>query len=205
MPHLASIQLELKYLIPDFFPNVPIGMRTNVDRKQSQWFLISSSLIEWPIPSKIHTTLCWKEERVVDWSKVKGVSIPDPLILKGKELREYVLSILFRYSIGIPDPADRNLLLETKTRKIYSTDEEGIGRETDYWNGLKKRKCKLIQDYVNIHHKDIAEELKEWLEAVEKNEEKVKRILRLSDISWLLERLRKIQSVEGINSIFQEK
>jgi hypothetical protein len=225
MPELPAIPLELKLLVPDLFPDVPLGVRRHVDRAKPQWFLVSESLLAREtgallalspgsyiegIPVKEHETKVWGKTRVVDWDLLPGGSafVPDTVKLKGAEMTSYVLAVLFRYVVGIPDPADRNFLIVLGVggapSRIYSTDEEGVGRETSYWNGLKKRKCERIRQHVGENWKELGPVLKAWLERVRESVERVKTLLGMKDVAWLVGRLEGLQSAAGVARVFSE-
>jgi hypothetical protein len=198
-PELPSIFLEKRRLVPDLFPDIPLGIRRKVDRAKSYWFLIAESLLEEPIPFKIHNTKKWVDEKVVDWPKVKEPKIPNPLKLSGKSLNYYVLNMFFRYFMGIGDPADRNFLL-TKDGKIISTDEESIGSDPNFSTSLKKRRCETILKYVKNNWSTVSKTLKLWLERAGENKVGLKKILGkdFDQITRKLERLQKMKCIEDI-------
>jgi hypothetical protein len=159
-------------LRPDLFPDVPLGTRTKVDRNKGYWFITSPSLIILPIPSKIVSSTLWINERVVDRDKAKGADIPSPLNENRDIQVQYVMNMVWRYIIGIPDPADRNFLIVQQNNHsvILSTDEETMGHETNYVNGLKAAKCKLI---VNIlrDEESLVRTFRKWLRRVRSYDE----------------------------------
>jgi hypothetical protein len=219
MSELPSIRLELKLLVPDLFPDVPLGVRRTINRLVPQWFIVSELLIvpeklelcriapetysAMGIPIKEHTTKVWGTVKVVDWDCICSVTIPDTLKLVGKSMKLYLLNVLFRYVVGIPDPADRNFLL-AENGDVYSTDEEGFGRDTNYWNGLKKKKCERIKDYIYHNWDEILRVLARWFDVVRDKSDEIKRLLVVKDIDWLLKRLEKLQTIVGIVSVFEK-
>lgn len=202
-PNLPSIRLELKNMKPDLFPAVPWGFRRHTDRTKGYWFLIADNIFTVdPIPRKIHNTKMWKDEEIVDWTKIKEPEIPNPLKLKGKALDNYILNILFRFVLGIPDPADRNFML-MKDGRVFSVDEEGINFETNYPNALKEKRCTIIKKYVNSESgwKTIHSRTKKWLKSYQDNVKNIENLLGESS-EWLLKRLRVLQDQKKTYNIF---
>ena len=115
-------------------------------------------------------------------------------------MEHYVLALLFRYVMGIPDPADRNFILVHDL--IYSCDEEGFGRETNYQSALKERKCEHIKNYIRAEWTKLQPILTKWLDKVRDNEDTVKNILDVDDISWFLTRLEFVQRMNNVCNIF---
>jgi hypothetical protein len=229
MPELALIEVGLRLLVPDLFPDVPLGTRRHVDRTRPQWFVVSDNAIppvppdHWLVgdgkatatcgmPVTDHATKVWGTVRVVDWS-VLGSSIwpvacprvPDPLRLAGAEVLEYVLNLLFRYVVGIPDPADRNFLL-TRQGRIYSVDEEGLLRDTDYWKALKRRRCEVVCTYLRERWETVRDTLAAWLARVRTNHEEVGRILATpGSVLYIINKLEGISTQVGAVRVFSAR
>lgn len=201
-PQLACVDIRLVSLVPDLFPDVPMGVRRKADRSRAYWFAVSQCLLdEGEIPVRQHETPKWGQVTVVDWSKVVQPTTPKPLELKGATLHSWVLNILFRFAVGVPDPADRNFLLMTDGT-LYAVDEEGVKCETNFRNALKKNKCQVLQGHVTSNSEQVLQTTASWLAAVREKESEVCDILGQKDVSWLLERLQKLQSVKQICSLF---
>lgn len=201
-PELPAIKLEMKMMKPDFFPDLPWGLRRHLDRNEGFWFLISDNILtDDPIPRKMHHTKVWGDVEVVDWSKIKEPSAPAPLKLKGASLHNYVLNMLFRYALGVPDEADRNFML-MKDGTIYSVDEEGFHADTNFKNALKEKKCNVIRSYIlsDANWKKLSPRLKAWLVSYKKNRECIEILIGKSD--WLLEKLKVLQNQEKTADIF---
>ena len=190
-PELPSIKLEKILLKPDLFPNLPWGLRRHLDRTKGYWFLISDSLLKAPAPRKMHNTPKWGDVEVIDYSKVGEPVAPKPLKLKGKGLHLYVLNMLFRYALGIPDEADRNFML-MKDGTVYSVDEEGMNADTNFKNALREKKSMLILNYVKTEWESIKPIVENWLIKAG----------TLKDAKWVVERLKNLQSLKGIENIF---
>jgi len=202
-PILPSIKLDLCMMKPDLFPDLPWGFRRHVDRDIGHWFLISDNILTVdPIPRKMHNTKVWGDVEVVDWSKIKEPSVPAPLKLKGLALDNYVLNMLFRYALGIPDEADRNFML-MKDDTIYSVDEEGIGSDTNFKNALKEKKCDVIRKYISSDAgwKKLSVRLKGWLASYNENKTYIETLTGKS--AWLSVRLKILQDKEKTIAIFE--
>lgn len=200
---LACIDLRQICLLPDFFPDVPLGVRCKVNRNHPQWFVVADCLLkDDPIPVREHSLKRWGN--VVDWDKVVEPKVPDPLKLKSKSLRSWVLNVLFRYAVGVPDQADRNFLL-MKDGELFSADEEGFARDSSFYNSLKKNRCALIRQFIKDNNTEILSITSDWLYAVKQNYASVCEILKMKDVSWLIERLDKLQTFGKIVPIFSQE
>ena len=223
---LDNNTLELVYLLPDAFPDVPLGIRRHVDRTKPHWFVVSPNLVppflpeydrkgnastntipisRTGMPTKQHTTKCWGEITVVDWDAVLMIPhapyIPSVLNMHHRT-QKYILALLWRYVMGIPDPADRNFLIDETNNRLYSLDEEGINHTTDYYNALKKKKCEHIKLHLRAEYGEISRVLQKWLECVIANENEIKTILKQKSIKWLVDKLTNIQTLQAIERIF---
>lgn len=202
-PDLPAIKMEMKKMKPDFFPDLPWGFRRHTNRKAGYWFLISDNILTIdPIPRKMHHTKVWGEVEVVDWSKIKEPSVPAPLKLKGVALDNYVLNMLFRYALGIPDEADRNFML-MNDGVIYSVDEEGIQSDTNFKNALKEKKCDVIRKYIHseLGWKKLSMRFKKWLASYKKTKACIE--ILIGDSEWLFTRLVLLQNQEKAAAIFE--
>lgn len=200
---LSVIDSRAIQLLPDFFPDVPLGVRHGLkSRSIPCWFIVSTCLVkDDPIPVRTHQTNVWGNVEVVDWSKVTEPTIPDPLRLRGHSLKQWILNILFRYAVGIPDFADRNFMLMSNG-EVISVDEEGFGRVVNMKSGLKKKRCELIRKFVTKHKEDVLSVTAAWLRSVREHEAQVKEILEMQDVQWLIERLTKLQDTTEISNLF---
>jgi hypothetical protein len=202
MPELPATSVELKLLVPDLFPDVPLGTRRHVDRARPQWFLVTDSLVPADAPRTMHSTPVWGRVEVVDWAALAlrdgGRGVPAVLSLSGARMRGYVLALLFKWALGVPDVADRNFLLVADV--VYSCDEEGFGRDVSYVASLKRRKCDYIKAYVRSRWAELGPVLASWLERVRTNAARVRVTLAVRDVDWLVRRLERLQSAEGVAS-----
>lgn len=191
-PELPAIQVEKIMLKPDFFPDLPWGLRRHLDRTKGYWFLVSESLLKQPVPRKMHNTPKWGDVEVIDYSKVDEPKKPEPLKLKGKALQLYVLNMLFRYALGIPDEADRNFMLMNDGR-VFAVDEEGMNSNTNFKNALREKKSGMILKYVKENWDEIEPIMNKWME-------------RSKDLGiewhWINKRLKDLQTIYGIKKIF---
>jgi hypothetical protein len=168
--NLLQLEMRKEFLIPDFFPNVPLGTRTKVDRNSLYPFLIMKDMTtngDNPKPFVVKSSKLWEDEKVVEWSFVKNcVPIPSDFDessnLEGFE--NYILCVLFRFIIGIGDLANRNFLYFPDTSKVYSIDEEHFGHEINLLTGLRKTRYKNFEKYVSKNRKKIAITTTEWYE-----------------------------------------
>lgn len=201
-PKLPAIKLELKMMKPDLFPDLPWGFRRHSDRDAGHWFLISDNiLVIDPIPRRMHNTKVWGDVEVVDWSKITEPTVPAPLKMKGDALDNYVLNMILRYALGIPDQADRNFML-MKDNTVYSVDEEGIGSDTNFKSALREKKCDVIRKYIRSEYgwKKLSARAKGWLASYKKNKECIEILTGKSD--WLATRLKILQDKEKTATIF---
>jgi hypothetical protein len=200
-PKLPSIAIKKIKLKPDLFPDVPWGFRRHTDRNKGYWFIIADNIIPADhIPRKVHHTKVWGDVEVVDWAKIKYPKTPKVLELKGDALENYVIAMLFRYALGIPDEADRNFML-LKNGTIYSVDEEGLNSNTNFANALKLKKCDLIKKFIKGNRKKVDGKICEWFVAFVRNEKDIKKILG-EDPAWISERLLKLKDKKTILDIF---
>jgi len=229
IPSLDVNTLELVYIIPDQFPDVPLGIRRHVDRTKPHWFLVSPNLVPpflpeynrrenaqtepvtvstTGMPTKEHTTKCWGTITVVDWDAILMIPfapyVPSILTFNYIRMRKYTITLLWRVVMGIPDPADRNFLTDEQNDRMYSLDEEGINHETNYYNALKKKKCEHILGYVRHDYQFVSDILSKWLECVLSKEEEIKNILKQKNIKWLVDKLRSIQTLQGLENVFSQ-
>lgn len=190
-PNLPNIKLEKIKLIPDLFPNLPWGIRRHLDRNKEYWFLISESLIKKPVPRKIHNTKKWGDVEVIDYSKIDEPKKPDILKLKENELYSYILNLLFRYALGIPDIADRNFML-MKDGRVFSTDEEGFNKNINIRNKIGAKKAEFILENIEKEWDKIEKDIDDWL----KNSVKL-------ELEWIVKKLKEMKNLKYIKTIFE--
>jgi hypothetical protein len=142
---IPAATAEVRYLIPDMFPDTPLGQRKSMDRSAAAAFLVSDSLIGVPVFRKMHSSVLWPLTEVVDWEKTNYV--PYLPLLNRAQLLSYVRSLLFRFVVGANDLADRNfMVLDTTT--VVSVDEDVIGKEVNIASGLRTKKCELLRKFL---------------------------------------------------------
>lgn len=143
---LPCVNTWVEWLIPDLFTDFqknPLGRRHTrfVDCSKPQPFLISEVLFDYKLPEeipwKMHSSTVWPETRVVDFSKVGGMShLTVHHLSDSNLLREFVLTIFYRYVYGMGDLATRNFIV--RGDHIYSVDEDVVDRNFDLHNNLRR-------------------------------------------------------------------
>jgi hypothetical protein len=95
--------------------------------------------------------------------------------LNETEFADYVLNLFARWIFGISDLADRNFL--RKNGHIYSVDEEYKDRNVNFWNELRKNKCKIIYEWLyNKYEITILKCVNKWI-VPEKYKERLTNLL----------------------------
>jgi hypothetical protein len=166
---LPTIQYTVVFLKPDLFDETPLGMRNTLDRSKTYPFLVSSVLFEYKpnemsdIPIEIRTSQLWKNIPVVNWKKpIRGMAHLDfkEVVKDPDMMRDFVYNIIFRYIMGIGDFADRNFLMSKG--RVYSVDEDSIGRDFNWRAHLKKAYHDSFLSYMKKHSKDVKEFIKKF-------------------------------------------
>ena len=184
---LARTSVRLEYLVPNQFIEEPpaVSLRNKLDCTEPQAFLIFASLVRGDIPTKLVSSKMWPETEVVDWEEVEGLTVLRGLGGLNEETQEsFILNILFRIVVGVPDVAWRNFLIEEEIGMI-AVDEEAVGKKISL-RQLGKEGYKLIDEAVGQH--DVRKVLRRWKHIFEKEGEelaleRVKEILENRSIS----------------------
>lgn len=150
---LNIMNYQVVFMIPDNFPNTPLGIRKKLDKTKEYPFLVTESLFENKIPIKTHSSKLWPVTEVVDWDKVREFKHFDGLNeSKDKNINyQYIKCIVFRYVFGIGDLAKRNFIV--KGDKLYSIDEDSIDKDFSLEENLKinyGKFIKLLKEYKEI-------------------------------------------------------
>ena len=204
--YIEGVSVKIMTLIPDAFPDVPMGLRTKVDREKEYPFLISEDQCELDkFPVRIHSSKLWPPTEIVDWDKVKTCRIPYVLTLLEENpvaFYCYTLNLLFRWVIGIPDAADRNFLLIGD--KIMSIDEEGWGRETNMYTSLRKKKSKVVSDFIDENWETLSEVFEDWNLEWAENQKEIEDIIKDEEVmNFIDERLEITQDKNTLFDIFR--
>jgi len=161
---LPTIRYTVVFLKPDLFEKTPLGLRNTLDRSKIYPFLVSSVLFEYKpnemsnIPIEIKTSKVWKDIPVVNWKKpIRGMAHLDfkEVVKDPDMMRDFVYNIIFRYIMGIGDFADRNFLMSGG--RVYSVDEDSIGRDFNWRAHLKKAYHDSFLSYIKKHSKSVKE------------------------------------------------
>lgn len=155
--NIDYVPFKIKRMIPNRWTSVPLGIRNKIDVAKSHYFIIFDSLIE-NFPNKIHSSKLWPPTQVVDWNSINLHLDWNTRPLSDIEMKYYVDMIIFRYILGISDLADRNFLRQNE--KIYSIDEDIMGRNIDLKKALKKNKCEIIKKWIIKNHDILS--YKDW-------------------------------------------
>lgn len=213
---LPYLKYKVIKLIPDLFEDVPLGIRKNIDRSKPAYFLVCESLLqedESEIPTTEASSKLWKDEKVVDWEEVeKNNDLKrfnfNNIVGEDNEKRYlylYVIGLLWRYIIGIPDPADRNFMCinqdsNINNMKMYSLDEENIKHPSEYKTALKGNRYKYFKKYINKYKTIIKEKLEKWRANIHKS-----LIFDQNTLYEIISRLNYIlNNIEAIDQIFSD-
>jgi hypothetical protein len=174
---LPYVKMQKVKLVPDIFPEAEVvfGCRKTC---KSGWFLICENLKDFDVknpPFEIKNSKNYKDTVVL---KSESLIISEDNI-HGEIGFQYVVSLLFRYYVGIPDVANRNFLI--KQGKVYSVDEDIIKREVKFnmSKGIKEKISEVCEEYEG----EIVKMLEEWnrtekiFHVVEADIEEVRKIL----------------------------
>lgn len=161
---LPSMEYSVETLLPDLFPNVPLGIRKDIDRNKPAYFLVTRSLLQGDIPTIKKSSKLWTLENVIDWNKVEMVT---SFSFDIGYIKDYTLGLIWRHIIGIPDPADRNFIID-RDGKFYSVDEENINNPTDYSNTLKGGRKESVRKYIEDNWEELGKILEVWEEKLDK-------------------------------------
>lgn len=145
-------------LIPDLFPDIPLGFRKGIDRCIAMDFMYCESLFDVDvIPVCIHSSKLWPPTEIVDWKKLGGNvdhfgEFVDRVFVENstdKLLEQFCDILIFRYIYGIGDLAKRNFLV--KNNVLYSIDEDSIGKTFSIYNNLKQKKYDIVMNYIRTN------------------------------------------------------
>jgi len=160
--NMRAVPVSMIKLIPDSI-ETPLGSRTQIEKDKKYPFLIFKDMTKHthPLPFIEKESKLWPPTRVVDWSKVEECTIPIIFDLKKELLLEYIITLLFRYALGIPDMADRNFLKVGD--EIYGVDEESWGKVVNLRSSLKEKKSDFIKGKVEEMSLELIVVFDGWL------------------------------------------
>ena len=191
---LPYLEYSIEWLIPDYFPKLPLGVRNKVDRKEAYPFLLAEDLTtEAPIPTIQKSSKRWPETEVVDWKRVNSVGEPEFGL-------EYLKAVIFRWLFGIPDLAMRNFIqVREGVRKgeLISVDEEELNKAVHLYTSLKKNLANRCRGAVD---QEVVGVIKRWAEIIESQEMKT---ILANEWSEIRERAKKVDSVEDVKKLFE--
>jgi hypothetical protein len=214
---LYVTQVKLVSLVPNMFTKeqCPVGTRTLVEPGKAYPFLIYEDLCDLEtMPTKMHSAKVWPATQVVDWGAevlVNKCGPLDPDQLDEEGWRQYVLNLLFRYALGIPDAAKRNFLYFPRGRplhpqvRVIAVDEEGWSRKTDMVDSLRKNLAAKVAKKLKQEYATLQPFLNAWFQGVqvEATKERLVQDLSLEGYNFLVTRLQEMQTLEGAVTIFQ--
>jgi hypothetical protein len=171
-PEIRMIDFHIEYLTPDLFSGInfpDIGIRTKLDLSQKYPFMIMKDIVGFKniesIPTKIKSSKCWKDTNVVDFDKVSQNIhfINSEILIENDEItKEYILNIMFKYILGIPDLCDRNFYIKN-SKEIYSLDLDVIGKKFNIMSSLcGKKRYLMIKDFMKKHNSYFSKILLKW-------------------------------------------
>ena len=173
-PEINHIDFSVEELIPDLFDksNLPVlGIRNTLDNLTKPYpFMIMKDIVGFnsvkDIPKKHKDSKCWPMTEVVDFDKVNSDNpkinfVNLELIMSDDNLmKEYILNIMFKYILGIPDLADRNFYV--KNNKIFSIDLDSIGKSFNIKGSLRDKKYNIVSDFIKANEKYFESVLLNW-------------------------------------------
>jgi hypothetical protein len=167
-PQINHINFTIKYLVPDLFDksSAPLGIRNILeDIKKPYPFMIMDDIIGFTsfdvIPKIYKNSKCWPDTLVVDFDKVDTVRFINIDLLSDTNLmKQYILNIMFKYILGIPDLADRNFFVHGK--KIYSLDLDNIGKSFNIAASLRNKKYTLVLQFIHSNLSYFQSILSTW-------------------------------------------
>ncbi len=176
---LATVEPYEFTIVSDMWQRVPVGIRNKLNGEgtpTAQNFLIQESLIPadaYPIPTRLHNTKEWKNEKVVDWEALSGkVGEPDVGSMSMEERDGYVLACLWRHVAAVPDNARRNFVWTKKDGKIYNVDEDGVFR-SDKKGGpsiFAFKEKKILASHVKERYEsNLQSVLRTWVDTIKEN------------------------------------
>ena len=163
---LPCVDYQVVMLVPDRFPDSPMGLRTRLSRDQPRPFLVSNVLFDHTpenLPVKQKSSKKWPETQVVDWDRVNGMTnvSKDALQSDDELMMAYVSSIIFRFLVGAGDFADRNFIV--KHGKIYSIDEDDVGKDFDLEAHLRHHR-EMVFGFIQRHPVEIRDRIRHYKE-----------------------------------------
>jgi hypothetical protein len=180
---LNYLRIKKIKMICDMFnkEEVVMGVRTQFINKEG-WFMVCENINEIKdmnnIPYEIKNSAKYKNVKVLDSEKLRIISDKE---VKGIIGVNYILLLMYRYYLGIPDIANRNFII--KDEKIYSIDEDIIGKEVKF--KMNKKIKENIKKCLDKNKIEIINKIKEWnnlaykMNKIEVSVEEITRILLL--------------------------
>lgn len=183
--NLPYIRIKKIFLRCNMFKaeEIILGQRKQI---KEGWFLVCEDIRNMEIeniPFEIKNSKLYKDIKVVDGTKLKIKQISSEYI-KDEVGINYILMLLFRYILSIPDIANRNFLV--KNKDVFSLDEDHpLGTPEFNMSKEIKEKIKIILDD-NILENNIFDTIIKWYDIMReydctinyiKNKEDMKKIL----------------------------
>ena len=154
-------------MIPDLVETA-LGIRNKIQKDKQYLFLVYDNLVEEELKTRKHSSKLWPETMVVDLDKMNKTKF-DPKKCSSEIFEMYVTHLLFRYTIGIGDLADRNFVVSKNI--LYSVDEESISEEgINVMKELRKNKADLVKKYMKKNSTKVMDNIKKWIEILSKLE-----------------------------------
>lgn len=192
-PSLKAIKVEMINLVPDQFPleKTSLGFRNKILKSERLTlkypFLVFEDMCYEPIKSREASSKLWPPTKVVDWTKMETCKVPDIYNLSEKAMFSYVLNLLFKYIMGIPDLATRNFIHSVGAENRYDgdfiigVDEEGWGTSRSppgLFASLKKNLADFVGKWIDKNYENLLMKiLSEWLNEIEENKNESIQIL----------------------------
>lgn len=222
-PQLNSIKYKAHFLIPDLFPDTPIGTRRQwIDKgnRDPCVFIEFENLlgdVDLPL-KKFPAKGKWQEFTGIDWESLREQNViqhldsfSDPTI-RAAGMDQAALYILFRWIMGCSDLASRNHIWLPAKQLFYGVDEEVIGANislgTAVQSGSIKDNTKIIV-FLTQHFKNnwssIQPVLQQWLTLFKTMKVNAKRFGSKVAAAWalILERLANIAGPDGQSIILE--
>lgn len=199
---LNMLNIEVESLYPDLSIKSGLGIRNKCKDSEKQYFLVFKDLAGFTdinlIPIVEKSSPKWPITKVVDWSKVTDCSyVCEKDLFDDEVCKQYILTLLFRFVVGISDTCIRNVLYKKSEKKIYSVDE--MDQDTNFGFKVASVIRKKILDYLQKHSEHIIDIVKEWeMSVITSIDQVMKYIL---NFDTFFDRLKSIKDIEFVKKI----
>lgn len=130
-------------------------------------------------------------------------AIPSLVVKNTNAMYMYILIMIFRHALGIPNPILENCLYNIDAHVIYTVGEERMWKrelKSKLWDNLKESELEIVYDFIDNNWENIETLIKRLYRKIRENKKRIKLILgdnydlfyknvrKLSKKEFLLER-----------------